>query len=289
MRRPCLSGREDRGSGRAMTAFRPAALRGCRRSVILCRVWSMLMSTSTSRAARNGKALRPPRGPPPPAASPRLVDMPLNSSPVTTTPSALRSETGRRRGQTVGRLRLLRRHRAGQCGADRALGASRRAGLQGVSLSTRGSTNSRNATEADLREAMPAIAGMPGCRCWSTPKLIGRTASSWNDRSTHAAMPATSRLGPRQWEHDAIRACPRAWPTSFGCRVHIVHLSSADALPDDCSGTRRRSAAHRGNLPALPLFSPPRTFPTATRVTSALRPSARARIAIASGVGLCEG
>src|SRR5207248_9453259 len=35
---------------------------------------------------------------------------------------------------------------------------------------------------------------------------------------------------PRQWEHDAIQLVfGLAW--EYGCRVHIVHLSSADALP----------------------------------------------------------
>ena len=40
----------------------------------------------------------------------------------------------------------------------------------------------------------------------------------------------TSRRRPRQWEHDAIRLMIGLCRET-GCRVHIVHLSSADAVP----------------------------------------------------------
>ena len=49
------------------------------------------------------------------------------------------------------------------------------------------------------------------------------------------------------------------------CHVHIVHLSSADALPDDRPGTRAGAAALRRDLSPLSRLSPPKRFPTATR------------------------
>ena len=63
-----------------------------------------------------------------------LVDMPLNSSPVTTTVEALALKLQSTRDQPLGRLRILWRNRAGRDRTDRAIDRCGRAWLQGVPL-----------------------------------------------------------------------------------------------------------------------------------------------------------
>jgi allantoinase len=87
-----------------------------------------------------------------------------------------------------------------------------------------------NALEGDLRLAMPELAraGLPllvhAELVGPEPPLaraMGREASSY---SRYLA----SR--PREWEHEAIRLLI-VLCRETGCRVHVVHLSSADAVP----------------------------------------------------------
>src|SRR4029077_20073483 len=51
--------------------------------------------------------------------------------------------------------------------------------------------------------------------------------SAPRDCRSYARHPASR---PREWEHDAIRLLI-ALCRETGCRVHVVHLASADALP----------------------------------------------------------
>ena len=87
-----------------------------------------------------------------------------------------------------------------------------------------------NATEADLREVMPALAsaGLPllvhAELAGDPPVAAPVSARDARSYSRHLA----SR--PREWEHAAIRLMIDLC-REFRCRVHIVHLSSADALP----------------------------------------------------------
>jgi len=155
-----------------------------------------------------------------------LVDMPLNSSPVTTTIEALELKVEAARGK----LRVDCGFYGGVIpGSSGAVGALIDAGVLGFKafLCHSGIDEFPNATELDLRAAMPELA-RAGLPLLVHAELTGplEPAMALDGRSYQRYL--ASR--PRAWEHDAIRLMI-ALCREFGCRVHIVHLSSADALP----------------------------------------------------------
>jgi allantoinase len=153
-----------------------------------------------------------------------LVDMPLNSTPVTTTVTALEEK------------RAAAHHKLWvDCGFyaglipdnSRAFAPLLRAGVLGgkAFLIHSGIDDFPNATEADLRAAMPILAGH------GLPLLVhaelqkSESAPSVDARSYQAYL--ASR--PRAWENEAIALMIRLC-RDYDCRVHIVHLSSAEAI-----------------------------------------------------------
>ena len=158
-----------------------------------------------------------------------LVDMPLNSSPVTTTAEALAIKLEAAAGQ----LRVDCGFYGGVVpGNGGQVGALIAAGVLGFKafLCHSGIDEFPNATEADLRAVMPELA-RAGLPLLVHAELIGgdipgprRSPSECRSYARYLA----SR--PRAWEHDAIRLMI-ALCRETGCRVHIVHLASADALP----------------------------------------------------------
>jgi allantoinase len=158
-----------------------------------------------------------------------LVDMPLNSSPVTTTAPALALKIEASRGK----LWVDCGFYGGIVpGASGHVGPLTAAGVLGFKafLCHSGIDEFPNATEADLRAAMPELA-RAGVPLLVHAELVGpgalaapATAAESRSYARHLA----SR--PRAWEHDAIKLMIELC-REFGCRVHIVHLSSADALP----------------------------------------------------------
>ncbi len=182
-----------------------------------------------------------------------LVDMPLNSSPVTTTVDALQKKIS----AAQGKLWVDCGFHAGLIpGNARQIPPLIEAGVLGVKafLIHSGIGEFPDATERDLREAMPHIAraGIPllvHCEL-QTPNLQPQTSSS---PITHDLSPKTSSSPitpnlqpqtsssprsyssylssrPRTWEHDAIQLMIGLC-MEYNCRTHIVHLSSADAVP----------------------------------------------------------
>ncbi len=158
-----------------------------------------------------------------------LVDMPLNSSPVTTTAEALAMKGEAAAGQ----LRVDCGFYGGVVpGNGGRIGELIDAGVLGFKafLCHSGIDEFPNATEADLRAVMPELA-RAGLPLLVHAELIGddvppapATAAECRSYARYLA----SR--PRQWEHDAIRLMI-ALCRETGCRVHVVHLASADALP----------------------------------------------------------
>ncbi len=158
-----------------------------------------------------------------------LVDMPLNSSPVTTTAEALALKVAAAEGQ----LRVDCGFYGGVVpGVRGELGPLIAAGVLGFKafLCHSGIDEFPNATEADLRAVMPELA-RAGLPLLVHAELIGddvppapATASECRSYARYLA----SR--PTAWEHDAIRLMI-ALCRETGCRVHVVHLASADALP----------------------------------------------------------
>jgi allantoinase len=156
-----------------------------------------------------------------------LVDMPLNSSPVTTTPGAFKQKMAAAKGKLHVDCGFYAGLVPGNSGDLEELAA---AGVLGVKafLIHSGIDEFPNVNEHDLRTALPIIARTKIpllVHCELAPTLTGARTQA-DPRSYREYL--ASR--PRQWEHDAIdlmiRLC-REHP----CDVHIVHVSSADAIP----------------------------------------------------------
>ncbi|HEY9787886.1 MAG TPA: allantoinase AllB, partial [Candidatus Obscuribacterales bacterium] len=160
-----------------------------------------------------------------------IVDMPLNCIPVTTTLEALRTKLDAIRG-------LLRV----DCGfwggvvpgnAD-SLQEMVEAGVLGFKcfLIHSGIDDFPNVQERDLRIAMPILAKL------GVPLLVHAEldcgASACASEETLSKAPRSYRAyldsRPRRWENDAVKLMCRL-QEEFKGRVHIVHLSSSDAVP----------------------------------------------------------
>jgi len=88
-----------------------------------------------------------------------------------------------------------------------------------------------NVTESELRAAMPVIArrGLPLLvhAELSSPLSAGGEGVQTADARSYRSYLASR---PRAWEHAALRLMI-GLGREYGCPVHIVHLSAADALP----------------------------------------------------------
>jgi allantoinase len=155
-----------------------------------------------------------------------LVDMPLNCSPVTTTPAALALKAA----AAVGQLQVDCGFHGGIIpGVHDQIEPLRRAGVLGYKafLCPSGNDEFPPASEADLRAAMPALA-RSGLPFLVHAELPDRAPLPPQDDGRSYAAYLASR--PRQWEHRAI-ALLIALGRETGCPVHIVHLASAEVLP----------------------------------------------------------
>lgn len=155
-----------------------------------------------------------------------LVDMPLNSSPVTTSLAALRTKQAHTKGQLWADVgfwggvvpgnahELLPMVEAGVCGFKAFMCHS---GLDEYPQSY----------EADLREAMRVLAptGVP-LLLHAELEPEGFVAPEGDPRA-YATFLASR---PSSWEVEAVKLAIRLCRET-GCRVHIVHLASAEALP----------------------------------------------------------
>ncbi len=156
-----------------------------------------------------------------------LVDMPLNSSPVTTTVEAFHQK------RTAARNYL---HTGLGCwggvipGNESHLEGLIDAGVLGFKafLTHSGIDEFPNVTEQDLRKAMPIIARH------KLPLLVHGELTNTPAVATGQANPRSYRnylmSRPDRWEYDAIALMIRL-SEEFNCRVHIVHLATATALP----------------------------------------------------------
>ncbi|MVM34491.1 allantoinase AllB [Spirosoma sp. HMF4905] len=153
-----------------------------------------------------------------------LVDMPLNSSPVTTTAAAFDEKLA----ATAGQLHT-------NCGFWGGLVPGNtddievliRKGVLGFKafLTHSGIDDFPNVTESDLRKAMPIIArhGLPllvHCELSTDEKLATGDHQSYQNY-------LSSR--PKEWEDKAIDMMIRLCE-EYNCRTHIVHLSSANSI-----------------------------------------------------------
>ncbi|QDK80017.1 allantoinase AllB [Spirosoma sp. KCTC 42546] len=153
-----------------------------------------------------------------------LVDMPLNSSPVTTTAEAFDQKMAATKGQLHTNCGFWGGLVPGNTDDIELLINKGVLGFKAF-LTHSGIDDFPNVTEADLRKAMPIIAkhGLPllvHCELSTDEKLATGDARSY-------ANYLSSR--PKEWEDKAIDRMIRLCE-DYNCRTHIVHLSSANSI-----------------------------------------------------------
>ncbi len=156
-----------------------------------------------------------------------LVDMPLNSSPVTTSVDALQAKVDATRGKLTVDVAFW----GGVVPGNAAeLAPMARAGVRGFKcfLCPSGLDEFAHVEETDLRVAMPIL------RDCGVPMLFHAELEDELDQVLLDADPRayTSYLHarPKRWEERAV-ALVIQLVRETGCRAHIVHLSAATALP----------------------------------------------------------
>ncbi len=159
-----------------------------------------------------------------------LVDMPLNSSPVTTTVAAFQ----RKLLAAQGKLWVDCGFYGGVVPGNEAdIEPLIAAGVLGFKafLCHSGIDDFPAATATEMRSALAklTVAGLP---LLAHAEIVGPLSKDIEE--TFAASPghylAYLATRPREWEHTAIRLLIDLCRETKG-RVHIVHLASADALP----------------------------------------------------------
>jgi allantoinase len=153
-----------------------------------------------------------------------LVDMPLNSIPATTSLAAFEVKRAAAQDQLEVDCGFWGGVVPGNTPELEALVDAGIAGFKAF-LVPSGVDEFPQVGEPDLREAMPVLArrGVPLLAHAELESPVGASAGDPRRYATYLA----SR--PPSWENDAIRLLVRLCRET-GCAVHIVHLSSAEAL-----------------------------------------------------------
>ncbi|MDB5235035.1 MAG: cyclic amidohydrolase [Hymenobacter sp.] len=154
-----------------------------------------------------------------------LVDMPLNSAPVTTSVANLEIKRAATRGQLHTNVGFWGGVVPGNAAEIEPLIAAGVLGFKAF-LTHSGIDDFPNATEDDLRRVMPILARH------KLPLLVHCELSEDNDdwkKGDHRSYPNYLASRPKSWEDDAIAMMIRLCE-EFNCPVHIVHLSSANSI-----------------------------------------------------------
>jgi allantoinase len=157
-----------------------------------------------------------------------LVDMPLNSIPATTSTANLNTKLETARGK----LHVDVGFWGGVVpGNTNELASMYAAGVVGFKcfLVPSGVDEFPHVTEADLRKAMPELTRL-GALLIVHAELPGPIEAVAHVSGQPVRYETFLRSRPRAAENDAIELMIRL-SREFGTRVHIVHLSSADAVP----------------------------------------------------------
>ena len=154
-----------------------------------------------------------------------LVDMPLNSAPVTTTAANLALKKAATRGQLHSNVGFWGGVVPGNAAEIEPLIAAGVLGFKAF-LTHSGIDDFPNATEADLRRVMPVLARH------RLPLLVHCELSEDNEewkKNDHRSYPNYLASRPKSWEDKAVALMIRLCE-EFDCPTHIVHLSSANSL-----------------------------------------------------------
>jgi len=159
-----------------------------------------------------------------------LIEMPLNSIPATTTAAALREKLA----AAAGKLWVDTGFWGGVVpGNSEELPALWDAGIFGFKcfLVPSGVDEFAHVTEADLRVALPKLAalGAPLLAHAELPGPIEKAVASLPKGASPRKYATWLQVRPRAAENEAIALLLRLGG-EFGARIHIVHVSSADAL-----------------------------------------------------------
>jgi allantoinase len=158
-----------------------------------------------------------------------LVDMPLNCIPVTTTRAALETKRAACAGQLAVDVGFWGGVIPGNAGELPGLARAGALGCKAFLIHS-GIDEFPNATEIDLRQAMPVLRAL-GLPLLAHAELDVGGADEHADAATDPrSYGAYLASRPRIWEDAAIRLLI-ALCRETGCAVHIVHLSSASSLP----------------------------------------------------------
>jgi allantoinase len=157
-----------------------------------------------------------------------LVDMPLNSSPVTTTPHSLQKKIAASHGKLFVDCGFYGGLVPGNTASLKPLADAGILGVKAFMIDS-GIDEFPSATEQDLRAGMKVIAEN------GLPLLVHAELSNGSEAGVEKKRQPRSYAAylsshPRQWEHDAIKVMIRLC-REYNCRTHIVHLSSADEVP----------------------------------------------------------
>jgi len=159
-----------------------------------------------------------------------IVDMPLNCIPVTTTLEALKTKLDAIDGLLTVDCAFWGGVVPGNHAELEKMVAHGVVGFKCFLIHS-GIDDFPNATEYDLRKAMPVLARL------NVPLLVHAEMDSGDIHPDPAerlkieprSYSAFLESRPRKWENDAVKLVALLCE-EFKCRVHIVHLSSCDAL-----------------------------------------------------------
>jgi len=153
-----------------------------------------------------------------------LVDMPLNSSPVTTTVAAFEQKLAAARGKIHTNCGFWGGLVPGNTDDIEPLIDKGVLGFKAF-LTHSGIDDFPNVTEADLRKAMPVIAR------YNLPLLVHCELTTNERLATGDVHSYQNYLSsrPKAWEDNAIALMIRLCE-DYNCRTHIVHLSSANSI-----------------------------------------------------------
>ncbi|MCB9684758.1 MAG: allantoinase AllB [Alphaproteobacteria bacterium] len=154
-----------------------------------------------------------------------LVDMPLNSDPVTTSLAALRTKIEAVQGQLHVDLGLWGGVVPGNAAELGPMVAEGALGFKAF-LCHSGIDDFPASTEADLRAAMPILRDL-GVPLLVHAELEAELRGPLPD--DHRSYVRYLHSRPKEWEDRAVALVARLVEET-GCRAHIVHLSSAGAL-----------------------------------------------------------
>ncbi len=160
-----------------------------------------------------------------------IVDMPLNSIPATTTLEALQAKLEAARDKLHVDVGFWGGVVPGNTGELAKLWDAGVVGFKCFLIHS-GVDEFPNVTERDLREAMPELArlGAPLIVHAEVPGPVDAACCASSTGESAISYETFLRSRPREAENEAVALMIKL-SRETGCRIHIVHHSSADALP----------------------------------------------------------